>query len=85
MATEKGDLVFTALCPYLLGPNLGSKLAITGRRLPELDQLRNNIAAGSVHWFYWHWYKELLLSDSCMQLMLKNCDTESVLLIPETE
>eukprot|EP00956_Cyclotella_meneghiniana_P044744 scaffold333659_cov268-Cyclotella_meneghiniana.AAC.1 len=67
-----------------MGPDTGSVL-VSFYRHPDLQELVEKIAISPVAWLYWHGLEELLLSHKCMQLILKGCDMDEVLLIMETD
>ncbi|KAL3798647.1 hypothetical protein ACHAWO_003199 [Cyclotella atomus] len=82
--TNSGLPVFSSVIPYMMGPNIGSALA-TSRNLPEITDLRDKIAVDVVTWMYWYSREVLGLTESCILLLLKSCDPDTVLLLPETE
>jgi hypothetical protein len=84
ITTSSGLPVFVSIIPYMMGPNVGSALA-TSRKLPEIKELRDKIAVDVVTWMYWYCREVLGLSESCVMLLLKSCDPDTVLLLPETE
>ena len=67
-----------------MGPDSGSVM-VTFYRKPEILELVEKIASSPVAWIYW-WATEVLhISHACMQLVLKGCDMDEVLLITETD
>jgi hypothetical protein len=82
ITTASGLPVFTSIVPYMMGSNGGSALATT-HNLPEIVELRNKIAVDVVTWMYWYCREVLHVSESCIMLLLKMCDPETVLLIAE--
>ena len=84
LTLEDGTHVFSGLCPCLTGPNIGSTLATSLRR-PEITKFVGKIAPSPVAWIYWYCYERLLFSSDCIDLILKGCDSEEVLLVTETD
>jgi hypothetical protein len=82
--TDSDEFVFTALCPILLGENVGSTLA-TSVKKPNVIEFRDKFADNPIAMAYWIAYEEFFIDLSCINIMMADCDPEEVLLISETD
>jgi hypothetical protein len=82
--TDSDEIVFTALCPILLGENVGSTLA-TSVNKPDVIEFRDKFADNPIAMAYWIAYEEFFIDLSCINIMMADCDPEEVLLISETD
>jgi hypothetical protein len=82
--TECGQPVFYAMCPTLTGPNAGSLFCTSYKKDAILD-LRRKMEASPVVWLWWYCYSVLGLTGPCIDRLMRGCDAEEVLLVPETE
>jgi hypothetical protein len=81
---EDGTPIFISACPILIGPDVGNTL-VTSRRKNEIISFRSKILNNPVAWVY-HWMFEILLFDvACIDILLKTCDPEEVLLAIDSD
>ena len=82
--TDCGQPLFYAMCPTLTGPNAGSLFCTSYKKDPILA-LRRKLEPSPVAWLWWYCYAVLGFTGPCIDRLMRGCDTEEVLLIPETE
>ena len=81
---EDGTPIFISSCPILIGPDVCNTL-VTSRRKNEIISFRSKILNNPVAWVY-HWMFEILLFDvACIDILLKTCDPEEVLLAIDSD
>jgi hypothetical protein len=84
LRTKEDKPIFYSACPTLTGPNAGS-LRVVSYRKDDILEAVSNVVSAPIPYLYWIMHDEYGLLPSCINRVLRGCDSDEVLLITETE
>jgi hypothetical protein len=84
LRTKEDKPIFYSACPTLTGPNAGS-LRVVSYRKDDILKAVSNVVSAPIPYLYWIMHDEYGLLPSCINRVLRGCDSDEVLLITETE